>query len=78
MEYATPINAIVPEHIWKENFGTRRDAFTVSYCDDQDPIDDFPRVVEFKGKTYVRTGYNSDSHKIHYKEHTDVAFPVKC
>jgi len=76
MQYATPINAIVPCHIWKEPCGTKRDAFTVKYDGPQHPIKDFPKVVEFKGKTYVRTGYNSDTYEIYYKEH-EVALAVK-
>lgn len=67
---ANAISAFPVSHEWKETWGTRRNCIDIRYFEGENPIDDYPRCVEYKGLTYARAGYNSDTFTIHYKEAT--------
>lgn len=76
MESAKPIdNAFVPRLEWQENHGTRRLCLDFHYDHEVLPYREWPRALAYKGVTYVRTGYNSDTNTVHYK-HGNVATPA--
>lgn len=73
MTLAHAISAFPVSYEWKETWGTCRNCIDIRYFEDENPIDNYPRCIEYKGRTYTRAGYNSDTRIIHYKE-TTLAF----
>jgi hypothetical protein len=71
MKCAHPINALVPVSVWQESYGIRRKCLDFYYDGD---YHQWPKAVEYEGRVYVLTGYNSDTNRIHYKE-GKVAYP---
>lgn len=48
----------------------------ITSCKDYDHYATLPCVVNFDGKLFGKTGWNSDTNKACYKSHTSVAFKV--
>ena len=65
---ATAINVLVPCTVWQENYGICRHCLDFVYNPEENNIKDWPKAVEYNGRTYVRTGYNTDINRVHYKE----------
>ena len=76
MTAATPVqNAFVPRLEWREDYGTRRKCLDFHYDHDDMPYLKWPSALQYKGVTYVRTGFNSDTNVVHYKQGA-VALPA--
>lgn len=76
MTAATPMpDAFVPGLEWQEPDGARRLCLDFKYDEASMPIDKWPLALSYKGQTYLRTGYNSDTHTVHYKQ-GEVATPA--
>lgn len=71
-----PIEVLVPIAVWQEDYGICRHCLDFHYDAERMSINKWPKAVLYKEKTYVRTGYNTDSNIVHFKE-GEVAFPVK-
>lgn len=48
----------------------------ITTCGDYDYYASLPCVIEFEGRLFGKTGWNSDTNNACYKSHTSVAFKV--
>ena len=60
---------LTPAQAWREDFGLYRHCLAFSY-DDSKRITSWPNSVTYEGRSYLRSGYDSDVYLVYYKTGT--------
>jgi hypothetical protein len=71
MKQAKSMDYLVPESAWEIDGHkglTFRIAMDVNGYYTYDSVRTMPKVVEYDGRIYARTGWNSDTGEVYYKE----------
>lgn len=69
MATATPVKAITINH----HYPLDNDFWLETDCADYDALKTLPKVVQFDGRTYGQTGWNSDRGVAYYSTSKSVA-----